>query len=371
MQTLADEIVRELPRMMRQHLDGPQVKHIAAFLAVPDANVREAMRAIKQRESAVVVRYSGSKARHVVPVGHSFGFSARACRYCDLLFEVPPKAKRQCCSRKCSNAWSWTQPGVRERRVASIRAERTTPKAKARVAAHNKRRWSKPEEREKLREQNRREWADPVKRAKRSAGIQAAHGTVEKRKFYADKRRANWADPDYRERTAESMRAAHRRPEVRAKFSKLLTERWQDPHMRAKYMEANRNRNSAAKRDRASKRMTAFWNDPANASRRFDAVTKMRQTKLATDQMSDTACAVAAILCERSAPMTVGNLEHALGQECSSIRNALRVLERRDFVRRLECGEEQARPPGSGKGGQPKFTWEVTPKVPDLFSTKR
>ena len=184
MKTLAEEIVTALPRMMKAHAKGPRVADIAAFIAAPEANVRRALAEIKERSLAVVVRYPGSKARHVVPNGF-FPKTQRACAHCDVFFEVAEaKIKRRCCSREHGIAWSWTRPGAREKRSLAIKASHATPEQKERLAAHNRRRWSKPEEHAKLSEQNRREWADPAKRAKRSAGIQAANGSPEMRKKY-------------------------------------------------------------------------------------------------------------------------------------------------------------------------------------------
>lgn len=252
--SLAREIVAALPRMMAKHPKGPRAKDIAAFMACPEENVRRAMEAIKAQGLAIVVRYPGSKARCVVPLKH-FPKTQRACAHCDVFFEVKEaKDRRRCCSRSHGIAWSWSRPGVKEKRLAGIREARQRPEEVARLAEHNKRRWSKPEERYKLAEQNRREWADPVKKAKRSAAIQAAHGTPEKRKFYSETRKRQWKEKEFREKTLAGIRKSKRSPQARAQFSALLRERWKDPVMRAKYT-AHNQRLNAERSERMRKRM--------------------------------------------------------------------------------------------------------------------
>ncbi len=237
--SLAAEIVAALPSLMKVHPQGPRVDAIADFVAASPASVRKAFAAIKADASAIVVRYPGSKARHVVPLGHDFGFHrAAVCPHCDLLFERPRNSKRRCCSQRCGTALSWTKPDVAARRTAGIRAERETIAAKARLAAHNDRRWKSPEARAQLSEQNRRNWADPVKRAKRAAAIQKAHGTKESRKRYSDMRREMWADPDYRKKAIAGMRAAHQTEEHRRAASERMKKRWRDPVQREKLTKA-------------------------------------------------------------------------------------------------------------------------------------
>lgn len=239
MKTLADEILEALPALVEMFPKGPTASELIGWLGASPVSVYAAMKELDADGRAILLRYPESKARYLLPIGHDLGKSS-ICANCGVTFSRPKKSKRRCCTRACSIAWSWTKPGVAERRRAGIGAERATPKAKARTAAFNRRRWAKPEEHAKLSEQNRREWADPAKKAVRAASIQAAHGTPEKRAFYADLRREEWADPAIRESRIAAMRASKSTPEARAKFSALLKARWQDPVLREKYLAAVR-----------------------------------------------------------------------------------------------------------------------------------
>lgn len=270
--SLAAEIVAALPAMMAEHPRGPRAMDAAKHVAAPYTAALKAFDAIKAEGLAIVVRYPGLKARHVVPIGHDFGENGRACAYCDLLFFVPKKSdKRRCCCRACGIAWSWTKPGVAERRCVGIRAERETPKAKERLAAHNQRRWAKPEEREKLGEQSRARWADPVQRAKLSASIQAVNGSPEGRARQSRIKKEAWKDPAYRESHVAAVRAHHGKPESRAKFSKLLRERWQDPILREKYLKATRANARIAAEVNRGKRQTPEHIAKRTKKRREDA----------------------------------------------------------------------------------------------------
>lgn len=348
MKTLAEEIAMALPSFVQPYTKGPRAKELAEALGAAEARVRAAMDEIKGKGLATVVRYPGSKARHVVPLDHDFGFQrATVCRWCDLLFERPPKSKRQCCSRSCGIAWSWTRPGVKEKRIDALREERATPEAQARLAAHNARRWSKPEEREKLREQNRREWADPVKRAKRAAGIQAAHGTKEKRRFYSNVRRRQWKEPEFREKTLAGMQERWSKPENKKKWSDGLRERWRDPEQRPKFM-------AAVKRSgaRAAARIREQWADPeqrpALLEKQRERAAKARQTKLA-GPISELAQGVLDVFLNSAGALTHGEIKRATGQSANQVGSSLRVLERHGLIRRRECGS----------GGRSKFVWEI------------
>lgn len=186
-----------------------------------------------------------------------------ACIVCGAGFALPPKRKtsdkrRQTCSRSCAVALAWKNQDSRAKRIASIKAERNTPGAKARAARINRERWARPGEREKLARRNRERWADPSIREAMSAAIRAVQGTPEMRAHYSQMRRRQWAeDQSYRERTVEGIRRSKGSPEARALFSILLKARWRDPARRAKYMTAVRsNSKLAAGVPRPSRRKT-------------------------------------------------------------------------------------------------------------------
>lgn len=235
---------------------------------------REAMRRLDDAGLALNVRWPGSKARYLLlldglPPQH------RSCRGCGVVFEHPRKSRRICCSRSCGIAWSWKQPGVAERRKAAIRAEKATPEAKARLAAHNERRWSDPDERERLSEWNKKRWADPVTKAKLSASIQAVNGSAEGRKRASRIRTEAWQSEEIRERTVAGIRRSKQTPEARAKFSKLLKDRWRDPALRPKYMAAVKK--SAAKRAESAR---GKKQSPETIAKRVEST---RRTKSGSD----------------------------------------------------------------------------------------
>lgn len=197
--TFADELLAMLPTIIATHPLGATIDEAGRRLASPRQFVREAFDTLNAEGRAIMVRRRGGRVIYLVPSDYPI----TACKNCHVEFE--PKWKAKCCSRACSISWSWRQPGVAEKRKAGIRAERKSPEAKARLAAHNKRRWAKPEEHAKLSEQNRRQWANPVYRAKRSAGIQAANGSPEARRAWSKLRSKAWAEN--RERYVEAMRS--------------------------------------------------------------------------------------------------------------------------------------------------------------------
>ena len=351
MTTLAEEIVRELPRMMEAHAKGPRAADIARHMACGEPHARAAMLAIKEAGTATVVRYPGSTgrpARHLVPLAHDFGFRARACKMCDVLFEYAPKSKRMCCTRACGIAWSWTRPGVKERRRAGILEERKTPEAKARLAAHNKRRWSDPAQRKALSEQNRREWADPTKKAKRAARIQARNGSREGRKRASKIRKSFWDDPDGRQKMVDGIRKSKQTPEARAQFSELLRERWKDPEMRKKYTAKNHERSALL-----AKRRRADWADPekrpALMERQRAAAAKAHATRRAT--LYGIAPQVLAFIRDSKSAVTAADIRQFLGVDHNPVRVALRALELRQLIVRRSLGD--------GKGSTPRIAWEA------------
>lgn len=237
MKTFADEVLAALPDLMAAHPDGPTVAAVARHLESVPADVRVAFETLDTAERATMIRYRG-RAVHLIPLG-----SRLACRHCHIEFARNSKSKARCCSRKCGIAWSWTLPGVREKRGAAIKAQKATPEAIALHAEINRKRWSKPGEREKLAERSRRMWADPEQKAKLAGKIKAEHSTPEKRAFYGEARRREWQDPTQRAKREAALRKALCTPEYRAKSSEVKKRQWRDPVWRAKWTAANIRRN--------------------------------------------------------------------------------------------------------------------------------
>lgn len=247
--SLAHEIVAALPALMKAHPQGPRVKELAAFLAAPEAGVRAAMAAIKESGAAIIVRYPGSKARHVVPLGHRFNKITTAnrhrpvvCRCCDTLFQ---NGSRKFCSKSCFATHMWAQPGHRQRLSAALKKAHSTPEAKARAVAWNQRRSSDPNERARISENNRKAWADPAHKAKRSASLQAALGTPEKRRFFSELRKQQWQDPAFRAKACAAMREARTSPAYKKKMGDQMRARWANPVTRVKLMAAAKERAAA------------------------------------------------------------------------------------------------------------------------------
>jgi hypothetical protein len=237
MKTLADEILMSLPALMAEFPLGPTILVLCNRLAAASPDVRRAVEQIDKDGRAV--RYRWSKAHHLVPCGYEPN-GMRICGNCRSTFYPPKTGKRisprVTCSPECHVSLSWKHPGTRERRLESIKAERATPLAQARTAAHNARRWADPEQRRKLSEWNRKRWADPATKAKLSAAIQAVNGSPEGRALFSKNRKAQWCDPEFRDKTVAGIRKSKRTPEARAKFSKLLKLRWDDPEKRNIYL---------------------------------------------------------------------------------------------------------------------------------------
>lgn len=249
LRTLADEILAVLPSIMIENPHGPRLRIIAQRLGADEASVRRAARQLNVDARADLMRRLDSPEQFLVPIRYRKAVGLRYCANCGETFTAPPVktfktgthySDRRCCSRSCGIAWSWTRPGVKQRRIEAIKTERKSPEAMARLAAHNKRRWSRPEEHEKLSAQNRREWADPVKGALRAQSIKAVNGSPKMVKFYSDLRKAWWKDPAMRQKMLNAAKASQSTQEYRAKLSKLVRERWRDPVWRKKWTEANR-----------------------------------------------------------------------------------------------------------------------------------
>lgn len=280
MRTLADEIVDTVAGMVAAHPDGVTARQLSARLGVAYGKVMEILDGLRAPTAearrlvfAIHPRAEGQRGAlptYLLPVGYQLpaptGVHRRACLHCYAVFEVRSDLKRRCCSRTCSIAWSWTRPGVTERRGRAIRAAKDTPEYRAKQAAHSKRRWSNPEERRRQSERNKKQWANPVQRAKRSAAIQRANGSPEARRKLSERRRAEWADPEQRERRRAIMREAHNRPERKAALAERMRAAWRDPVMRAKYLAtkaeqaakiAAKNRGRKQKPEHVAKRVAA------------------------------------------------------------------------------------------------------------------
>lgn len=181
------------------------------------------------------------------------------CLVCRAAFDRPVKSTRLTCTRKCAVALSWKNAGTRARRIQGIKAERATPKAKARQAETNRKRWARPGEREKLAERNRAMWQDPVKKLALCDAIIAAWGAEPRAKLRAIKLK-QWQDPAYRERHVAAVRAALGKPEYRLWFSKRLKRRWADPKWRAAMTAAiKRAQNDPKVLAKHIARMEALW----------------------------------------------------------------------------------------------------------------
>jgi hypothetical protein len=216
-------------------------RHAADILAEDVGKIRAAMREANLRGLADLVRHKGSRELFLVQKGARAPGRLNICAQCQGEFERRNKSKARTCSRPCSAALSWKNPGTAEKRIASIKEQKATPEAKAQNLEANRRRWSRPGERERLAEHNRtKKWADPAIRAKMSRGIRRVAQTPEARAFYADLRRKEWQDEEKRNRRIKNMRRAKSTPHVRAKFSDAMKARWRDPEQRKKFLRAGR-----------------------------------------------------------------------------------------------------------------------------------
>jgi hypothetical protein len=231
--TLDDDILAALPGLFTDHPQGVSADVIAAAVACTAQQARDAAKRLHAGGLALNARWPGSKARFLLPLD-GLARGLRCCAWCGLVFELPRKSKRRCCTRACSIAWSWSNPETKANRMAPMIAAKRTPEARARQSEENNRRWADPARREKMARQSRERWADPAMRAKMSAAIQAVNGSAKERARHSELRKALWADPTYREKASAAMRAAKQRPEARQRFSEALKRRWADPEQRAK-----------------------------------------------------------------------------------------------------------------------------------------
>lgn len=239
MKTLADRIFVVIPDTAQ----GLSMKAAQRATGQSSAHVRRAFEALHAANRARIVKRGCGGALYLVHPESE----VTTCVVCRREF-TPPVAKRsdsrgvrrsqrKTCSRKCHAALGWlAHPEKRGDRCKALSAAQSTPKAMARIAAHNKRRWAKPEEHEKLREQNRLRWKDnPEKRFEYGAKLAIINGTPEKKKFYSEMRKAHWADPVKRKKMYDAATASQRVAAYREKLSRITKERWADPVWRAKW----------------------------------------------------------------------------------------------------------------------------------------
>lgn len=236
--SLADEVLAALPALMIAFPAGPGVAEIADHLGADRPSVRRAMRQLNADARADMMRRLHSREHFLVPLKSRGIEGYRLCACCGREFTVRPRRHRRTCSRPCSIKWSWTRPGVAERRIGGIKKQRATPAAQERLAAHNRRRWSDPAQRQRLADWNRRRWADPATKADLARAIAAVQRTPEMRRLYSELRKTYWQDPEKRKLMLAGIRRSKSSPEARALFSGLLKARWQDPVLRPKYLAA-------------------------------------------------------------------------------------------------------------------------------------
>lgn len=285
LKTLADEVVDLLPALLVERPDGVPLTLIADRLGSDMFNIRNAALQINRDGKADLMRRLTSREWFLVPVKARKFEGYRFCAHCDREF-VPPARKRstgctyysnrRTCSRKCWGAHAWRDPNKAQTRKAAMSRAQRTPKALARVAAHNRRRWSDPKEHKKLSERNRQMWADPVQRALMSQAIAEVQGSPKMRKFYSDLRKRWWKIPEMRRKMCEAATRAKSTPEYRAYFSELCKKRWRDPIWRKKWMKAVRaNGLKAAAAIRGKKQSPATIRKRVIATRHTKALRKV------------------------------------------------------------------------------------------------
>lgn len=242
MESLADEILRSV-----QDCTGRPLREIAAEIAASLATVRIAAADLNRTGRAALMQKFNSRTIFLLPLRTPlWKHGLRICANCGRPFRLPVKCQRFCCCRACSIAWSWQRPNTKERRRASISAQKNTPEALAVTAKINKERWSRPGERERLSASNRRRWADPDIAADWARSIAKAQRTPEQRKLYSDLRKKYWKDPERKRRMLDGMNAALAKPAVRARASEAMRARWRDPVQREKMLAVNRRRSEVA-----------------------------------------------------------------------------------------------------------------------------
>jgi hypothetical protein len=269
--SLADEIMVALRGLIATHPNGPNIKQISEAVSADPASIRKAMAQLNTEARAMLMRRDDSRELFLYPNTKRI-LGLNICAKCGAGYRRTDKTvSKRCCSRACGISWSWTRPGVKEKRKAGIRAERATPAAKARAAKLNRERWSRPGERERLSEWNKKRWANPAIKADLARAIALVQRTPEMRKLYSDLRKEWWKDPVMREKMLKAMADAHGTPEYRAKHSERMKARWRDPVLRKKYLAAvGRNVKKIAENNRG-KRQSPEHVARRMASRRGEA----------------------------------------------------------------------------------------------------
>lgn len=227
-----------------------------AFQELHDAGVAKILRAGKGRRGTLYLVSADDAAKIC------------ANKNCGREFNPPHYgSKRVTCSRKCHAAIGWNDPESAARRRAAISQAHLTPKAKARLAAHNKRRWSDPVQHQMVSEKNserariRRE--DPEAFERYRAMMRIIQNSPTKKRLYSELRKQWWADPVMRKKMTDAVNASQAVQNYRKNFGEHNRRRWQDPELRAKYTAANSARNTPELKAAASERMKKRWADPA------------------------------------------------------------------------------------------------------------
>jgi len=228
--------------------------------------------------AACVVGICRSPSRCAIPACRAERAPWMICVICGAAFEpTAPKSSRRTCSRSCRVVLAWQNDP--EKRLASLRAAKRTPEARAKQTEANHRRWAQPGQRERLATWNRQRWADPDIKAQLSAAIRAGWDE-DRRAAFGDFRRRQWAEnPAYRAATTAGIRKALGSPEHRAMFSRLLRARWQDPAWRERWAEGTRRRMCKPEnRKKFSDLKRAWWQRkkmPAAAVQLYDRTVKL------------------------------------------------------------------------------------------------
>jgi hypothetical protein len=222
--SLADRVLAALPGF--EH--APLARDMAARLNTDEPHVRQAFERLESEGRAKIVRRG--RGLHLVPAD----YPGKICPICRVEYVLPKKSKRHTCSRSCSMAWSWRQPGTAERRHEALLAAHRTPESRAKKVENNKKRWAKPGEREKLSEQNRQRWADPYQNAKQSVGI-ARSRTPEANAAISKRMKDRWASPEGRKLMEETAALGNAKASSAANRGAAMKRRWEDPEQRAKF----------------------------------------------------------------------------------------------------------------------------------------
>ena len=256
MKSLADRIAGIIP----QTAHGLSLKAAIANTGNEAPAVRAAFDRLVSNGLARIVRRGRGGAVYIVLAD----CSVPICAVCQREFTRPPKSKRETCSNHCHAALRHRRatPEQKEKWRKTLSRVQSSPKALARLAAHNQRRWSDPKQHEMLSEQNRKRWKDPESAAIVAAKIRVHHQQPKMRAFYSELRKKDWARPEYAAMVKAKSAASLREQSRRAKISALVKKRWQDPELRAKYTSANSARNTPELRAANAERMRKRWTDP-------------------------------------------------------------------------------------------------------------